>query len=186
MAHQFPQEEGNLRREPRVIFATCGSSDFRFDRMMEALEALPAADLTVQHGLSPAPLCASAYSFLPFWTMVGLMEKADVVVSHAGVGSIMCALQLGHVPIVFPRLKRYGETVDDHQPELAAALAARGTVLVATTAEELLHAVQSVPPRKAHAAFPADRLRHAVRAALRGERVRGPESLALDELAATS
>jgi UDP-N-acetylglucosamine--N-acetylmuramyl-(pentapeptide) pyrophosphoryl-undecaprenol N-acetylglucosamine transferase len=90
-----------------VIFATCGTSPFRFDRMMRALEALPTEELSVQHGPSPAPPCAVGYPFLDFGTMVELMEQADVVVSHAGVGSIMCALQAGHVPVVFPRLKRY-------------------------------------------------------------------------------
>lgn len=152
-----------------MIFATCGTSPFRFDRMMHALEALPAEDLNVQHGPSPAPPCAVGNPFLGFGTMVELMEEADVVVSHAGVGSIMCALQAGHVPVVFPRLKRYSETVDDHQAELATALAKRGTVILATTPEELVGAVQSVPPRTGHAAFPADSLRRAVRAAIRGE-----------------
>lgn len=152
-----------------MIFATCGTSPFRFDRMMRALEALPAEELNVQHGPSPAPPCAAAYPFLGFGTMVELMEEADIVVSHAGVGSIMCALQAGHVPVVFPRLKRYSETVDDHQAELATALAERGTVILATTPEELVSAVQSVPPRTGHAAFPADSLRRAVHAAIRGE-----------------
>lgn len=155
--------------ERRMIFATCGSSPAAFDRMMRALEALPAEELTVQHGPSPAPPCARAYPFLPFGTMVEFMEHADIVVSHAGVGSIMCALQAGHVPVVFPRLKRYSETVDDHQVELATALSKRGTVIVATTAEELALAVQSVPQRTHHEAFPSDGLRGAVRAAIRGE-----------------
>lgn len=167
-----------------MIFATCGSSPFQFDRMMRALEALPAADLCVQHGPSPAPPCAEAYPFLPFGRMVELMHETDIVVSHAGVGSIMCALQAGHVPVVFPRLKRYSETVDDHQAELASALAERGTVIVATTPEELVRAVQSVPPRADSGAFPAAGLRQAVHAAIRGERYRDLRAYARDEAAA--
>jgi UDP-N-acetylglucosamine transferase subunit ALG13 len=140
--------------------------------MMRALEALPAAELIVQHGPSPAPRCSAAYPFLPFGAIVELMEQADVIVSHAGVGSIMCALQAGRVPVVFPRLKRYSETCDDHQAELANALAQRGTVLVASTAEELARAVESVPAPTHHGVFPADGLRQAVRAAIHGERPR--------------
>lgn len=151
-----------------MIFATCGSSPIAFDRMMLALEALPADELIVQHGPSPAPPCAEAYPFLPFGRMVELMEQVDIVVSHAGVGSIMCALQAGHMPIVFPRLKRHSETVDDHQAELAAALSVRGTVLVATTQQELLHAVQTVPPRTGQVAFSSS-LPRAVRAAIWGQ-----------------
>jgi UDP-N-acetylglucosamine transferase subunit ALG13 len=138
--------------------------------MMQALRALPAADLVVQHGPVAPPPCATGYEFLPFGRVVELMQQADLVVSHAGVGSIMCALQAGHVPIVFPRLKRHGETVDDHQVELASALAARGTVLVATTPDELRAAVESAPRRASQRTMHSERLSTAVRAAILGQK----------------
>ena len=97
------------------------------------------------------------------------MQEADLVVSHAGVGSIMCALQAGHVPIVFPRLERYSETVDDHQAELASALAKRGTVLVATTPEELSAAAAGAPTRGSRRVLQGQGLNAAVRAAIHGE-----------------
>lgn len=137
---------------------------------MEALATLPSEELHVQHGPASAPPCAAAYPFLPFTTLADLMQSADVVVSHAGVGSIMCAVQAGHVPIVFPRLKRYRETVDDHQLELATALAAKGAVLMARTPEELVHAVRSVPARGSATTPHVERLHAAVRAAIYGER----------------
>ena len=162
-----------------MIFATCGTSPMPFDRMMSALAALPPAELIVQHGPSQAPRCAAAHPYLPFGEILDLMEQADVVVSHAGVGSIMCALQTGRVPIVFPRLKRYSETVDDHQAELGTALAERGTVLVASNAEELARAVQSLPPATRRGAFPANGLRDAVHAAIHGASARGLRAYAL-------
>lgn len=152
-----------------MIFATCGTSAAQFRRMMAALEALPADQLHVQHGPEAPPTCARAYDYLPFNRMVELIEQADVVVSHAGVGSIMCALRAGHVPIVFPRLKRYNETVDDHQAELAQALAERGNVIVAWTPEELVAAVGSCPPRGIGEVVLSDQLREAVHAAIHGE-----------------
>ena len=152
-----------------MIFATCGSSPAPFDRMMQALAALPPEDLHVQHGPATPPPCARADEFLSFGRMVELIESANVVVSHAGVGSIMCALRAGHVPIVFPRLKRYGETVDDHQAELAEALEERGNVIVVWTADELAAAVASVPPRGRVRALEADALGAAVRAAIWGK-----------------
>jgi UDP-N-acetylglucosamine transferase subunit ALG13 len=131
-----------------MIFATCGSSIFPFERMMEALAALPADELCVQHGHAQPPPCASAYPFLSFPEVVQKIELADVVVSHAGVGSVLCAVRAGHTPIIFPRLRQYSEHVDDHQAELAEALAARGTAVIAHTAAELAEAVGLVPPRR--------------------------------------
>ena len=155
--------------EDRMIFVTCGSSPIGFERLMRALDVLSPSELTVQHGPVAAPRCATAYDFLPYGRVVELMQKADLVISHAGVGSIMCALQAGHVPIVFPRVKRHGETVDDHQLELASVIAERGTVLLATNAEELRLAVESAPRRGATRILHGEGLNAAVRAAIYGE-----------------
>jgi UDP-N-acetylglucosamine--N-acetylmuramyl-(pentapeptide) pyrophosphoryl-undecaprenol N-acetylglucosamine transferase len=151
-----------------MIFATCGSSKFPFERMMEALKALPAEELHVQHGHAEAPRCARAYPFLTFREMIEQIELADVVVSHAGVGSVLCAIRAGHTPIIFPRLSRYSEHVDDHQAELAEALAERGTAVVARTPGELAAAVASVPPRRVDMTVGSRTLVDAVRAQILG------------------
>ncbi len=152
-----------------MIFATTGTSSAPFGRMMEALAALPPDQLHVQYGPSAPPPCAGAYDYLPFNRTVELIERADVVVSHAGVGSIMCAMHAGHTPIVFPRLKRYGETVDDHQAELAEALADRGTVVVAWTPEDLVTAINSASARGEAHSLALGPLGDAVRAAIHGQ-----------------
>ncbi|MCA1682453.1 MAG: hypothetical protein LC685_00375 [Actinobacteria bacterium] len=151
-----------------MIFATCGSSHLPFDRMMRALAALPIHELHVQYGPATPPSCAWSRAYLPFDGMLEKIEAASVVISHAGVGSIICALRAGHVPILFPRLERYAETVDDHQAELARALAERGMVRVAWTAEELVDGFASAPPRAPAAASSAEQLAAAVRTAIHG------------------
>lgn len=138
---------------------------------MEALSALPAAELHVQHGPNTPPPCAVAFPYLPFTALVETIKEADVVVTHAGVGSIMSAIQVGHTPVIFPRLRRYGEAVDDHQSELAEALAERGTVIVAWSASDLAAAVESIPPRREERTSTPLALAAAVRAAVRGEPV---------------
>ena len=154
-----------------MIFATCGSSHLPFDRFMRALAAVPADELVVQHGPATPPPAARAIPFLRFAEVVDLIEEADVVISHAGVGSIICAVRAGHTPIVFPRLQRHSETVDDHQVELARALEQHGTVRVATDAGQLMPAIRALPPRGASAPPDAVRLNTAVRAAIYGEPV---------------
>ena len=149
-----------------MIFVTCGTSHFGFDRLMEALTTLPAKELDVQHGPSQPPPGAVANRFLPFDGLVAKIQSADKVVSHAGVGSILCAIRAGHTPVIFPRLKRYGETVDDHQEELAEALARQGTVIVARSGIELVRALELVPPRSAVTSIGTLQLVRAVRASV--------------------
>lgn len=132
-----------------MIFATVGSTQIRFARLIRALEALPAEQLYVQHGpVEPPPGAHRATAFMQFPEVIESMERADVVVCHAGAGSILCALRAGHTPVVVPRLKRFQETVDDHQVELGRALATAGKAICVEDLSQLPASVAGAPPRR--------------------------------------
>lgn len=131
-----------------MIFATVGSTQIPFERFVRALEALPGEQLAVQHGpVGPPAGAARANAFMQFPELIESIEAADAVVCHAGAGSILCALRAGHIPVVVPRLKRYGETVDDHQVEFSRALAAEGKVIAVEDLDRLCAAVEAAPAR---------------------------------------
>jgi UDP-N-acetylglucosamine transferase subunit ALG13 len=140
-----------------VIFATVGSHPtYRFERFLRALEALPGEDLVVQYGPGqPPPNAARAVPWMTFAEIAEHMDRAAHVVSHAGAGTILCAARAGQVPIVFPRLERFGETVDDHQLELARRLAEDGRVIVVEDEAALSAALGTAPSRGAEAALDA-------------------------------
>jgi UDP-N-acetylglucosamine transferase subunit ALG13 len=62
-------------------------------------------------------------------------------VTHAGVGSILIALTNGKRPIVVPRLRAFGETVDDHQVESARRFATAGLVTLVEDPARLAEAL---------------------------------------------
>jgi beta-1,4-N-acetylglucosaminyltransferase len=132
-----------------VIFATVGSTQIPFERLVRALEGLPGEQLLVQHGPVPPPAgAAESRAYMQFPEVIESMERADVVVCHAGAGSILCALRVGHTPVVVPRLGRYQETVDDHQVELARALAEEDKVICVEELDRLAGIMSTVPPRR--------------------------------------
>jgi UDP-N-acetylglucosamine transferase subunit ALG13 len=151
-----------------VIFATVGSHPtFGFDRMLRALEALPGEELVVQHGPGRPPANArETFDFISFEQLLEQMSQASVVVSHAGVGSILCALQVGRVPVVMPREARWRETVDDHQVALAGALAPTGRIVLAESGDRLPVAVEEAQSQRADPIGDAAGLAGAVRAEL--------------------
>lgn len=133
-----------------MIFATVGSHPtFRFDRLLEALETLGVGEeLVVQHGPgTPPPNATVAVPWMSFEGIADNLARADRVVCHAGVGTILCAIRAGHVPVVFPRLSRFNETVDDHQLDLAKALVETGKVILVEEASELAPALALAPAR---------------------------------------
>ena len=151
-----------------MIFATFGTHHQPFPRFLDALASLPPDELVVQHGHSPAPRRArEAVPFLDFGAMLERVRAADVVVTHAGVGSILLARREGHTPVVVPRLHRLGEHVDDHQVDLTEALAEQGKVIPVLDVARLAGAVASVPPRGAPRPPVTGSLHRAVQEALR-------------------
>lgn len=132
-----------------MILVTVGTNEARFDRLLRALgdsQQGGGEELLVQHGPSSVrPPGAKCVDFLPYDELVEAIRRARVVVTHAGVGSIMTALSNGRRPIVVPRLARYGEAVDDHQVGLGRRLAREGLV-VCVESEEAIREALDAPP----------------------------------------
>lgn len=153
-----------------MIFVTVGTHHDPFERMLDALGQLDGSQMVVQYGPgSPPPGVARAEAYLPFEQMVECFREAETVITHAGVGSILCARREGHTPLVVPRLHGLGEHVDEHQAELTRELAARGSVVEVTDLSQLAQLVAAAPPRRAVTETVEPPLCPSVRAALAGE-----------------
>jgi UDP-N-acetylglucosamine transferase subunit ALG13 len=126
-----------------MIFVTTGTCE-PFDRLLSAVDAAALdEELVVQHGVSGVrPAGARCVDFLPFGELVELVRSARVVVTHAGVGSVLTTLMNGKRPIVVARLAEAGDAVDDHQLEFARRLAARGLVMLVEDISELPAAIR--------------------------------------------
>lgn len=83
------------------------------------------------------PKNADYFRFVPEQEIERLYNNSRIVVCHAGVGSILTALQHGKPTIVVPRKKKYGEHVDDHQLEIANKWEEEGKIIVAHDIAEL-------------------------------------------------
>jgi len=149
-----------------VIFVTVGTHHQPFERLLGALDVLPASELVVQYGPGEPPAARHAEPFMPFDAMLERFREADTVITHAGVGSIICASREGHVPLVVPRHHGLGEHVDDHQVELTRALAERGSVVPVWDVETLAETVTSAPPRQSKSTAAEPALCPSVRSAL--------------------
>lgn len=114
-----------------------------FTRAVELVTRLAGDEhVIVQHGFTPVPaLHPRTMQFSPQldWdTLTGLLERCDLAVCHAGVGSIYMALTAGHRPIVIPRLHRLGEHVDDHQLEITDRLERDGLIAVCRPGDDIV------------------------------------------------
>jgi UDP-N-acetylglucosamine transferase subunit ALG13 len=133
-----PDDAAATSRTPLRVVVTVGTMRFGFARLVERLRAILPDDAEVfwQIGPTPAPGLLDTHDSVPGSELARQFRRADVVVSHAGCGSALDALDAGKCAILVPRLKRFGEHVDDHQVEIARTLDERG-LAIARQAHEL-------------------------------------------------
>ena len=108
-----------------------GTERFPFRRAVDLLTSVPDQTWVAQTGHTPVdhddPRCRQ---WMRPDLLADLVTRSGLVVTHAGVGSILLALRAGRHPVVVPRLHRLGEHADDHQVQLADDLERRGLVSV--------------------------------------------------------
>ncbi len=107
-----------------MIFITLGSQKFQFNRLLAAVDKLIEnqiikEDVFAQTGYSDyIPRHYNFQKFLNRDEYASVMGESDMVITHGGTGAIIGAVKLGKKVIAVPRLKEYGEHVDDHQLQI--------------------------------------------------------------------
>ncbi len=136
-----------------TTFVSVGNANQPFSRLIEAVAAIAPKlpqNVVVQHGHTPLPAVAGCIA-MPFVEMEEFsryVAEADLLILHAGAGSVIHAVQAGKVPVVMPRRAQYGEHVDDHQLEFARALAGAGKVVIVEEEVCLLDAATEAMKRQ--------------------------------------
>ncbi|WP_256277760.1 glycosyltransferase [Mycolicibacterium grossiae] len=117
------------------LFVTLGTiQPYRFDAMVDAVMSTGLADDRTVWQLGATKrtdLPGTTVSQLSSTEFAEASRGADVVLTHAGVGTIMNLLDMGISPVVTPRRSSRKEHVDDHQCEIAGFLRRRALASVA-------------------------------------------------------
>lgn len=119
------------------LFVTVGSNRYPFNRLIRHIDAMIPQSWRITWQLSGGPAAyqpkrGRVEALLAFQEAQHLLRTCDTVICHAGVGSVMSALEHGQRPIVVARSQAHGEHVDDHQHDLAAFLARFPGIVVRT------------------------------------------------------
>lgn len=126
-------------RPVRKVVVTLGTHPrFTFPRLLNRLVDVlpPTVEVLWQVGTTTIDrMPAGARRHVPVAEMRQAMREADVVISHAGVGSALAAMQAGRRALYVPRRRVHGEHVDDHQVEMARELAGRSLVVAREAAD---------------------------------------------------
>ena len=119
-----------------MIFVVLGTQKFQCNRLLEQIDELISQGIIrdkvfAQKGNSDyEPKNYEYVDFVEKQQFEELIEQCDLLVTHSGVGTILSGKNHGRPVIVFPRLKKYGEHVDDHQLDIARAFGKKNLVFM--------------------------------------------------------
>ncbi|MDO8413351.1 MAG: glycosyltransferase [Gallionellaceae bacterium] len=144
-----------------MIFVTVGTHT-PFDRLVKTVDQWALAsgrnDIFAQVGLADyRPANMQWTQFLSTEEYQQQYAAADVIVAHAGTGSIITALQLGKPILIMPRQASLRETRNDHQIATAEHFRRFESVTVARDEQELIirlaeiDTLQGCPAIESHA-----------------------------------
>ncbi len=131
-----------------MVFVSVGTHQQQFDRLVKKADEIAKEKKALQFfaQIGNCKFEPKNFPFKRFLNEEELGQKiqwADIVVSHAGAGTIINSMLRKKKLIIVPRLQRFAEHTNDHQLDLAAALAAEGKCINVADVEDLAKAVES-------------------------------------------
>ena len=102
-----------------MILVTLGTQDKSFERLLKAVqkaidEGYIKEKVVVQAGYTEfTSKDMEIFDFIPRDRFDELIEKCDILITHAGVGSILTGLNNGKKVIAAARLSEYKEHIND-------------------------------------------------------------------------
>ena len=133
-----------------MILVTLGTQDKTFVRLLDEIDKLINKGIIqdkviVQAGFTKySSKNMEIFDLIPQDEFNNLMSKADLVITHGGVGNIISALEKNKKVIAVPRLAKYKEHINDHQTQIIAKFNALGYIIGLQDVDELDMALKKV------------------------------------------
>ena len=131
-----------------MILVMLGTQNNSFHRLLEEIDDLInkgiiTDEVIVQAGHTKyKSKNMKIFSLIPVEELEELIEKADLIITHGGVGSIISSLKKGKKVIAVPRLHEYQEHVNNHQKEIVETFDKKGYIIGIQDVKELNEAIE--------------------------------------------
>ena len=140
-----------------MIFVTLGTQDKPFSRLIKAVEKqVELGNITdeviVQSGCTDYKSDKlKIINYMKIDEFNSYLKQADVIITHAGVGTIIQALENNKKIIAAARKEEFGEHVSNHQQQLLESFSNAGYILPLDDFDklnEVLEKVKNFEPKK--------------------------------------
>lgn len=137
-------------RSKKMILITLGTQDKEFTRILKEVDKLITKkvikeEVVVQAGYTKyKSKNMKIFDYVSKTELEKYIEKANFVITHAGVGTIFDCLKKNKKIIAVPRLSKYKEHNNDHQLQIVEEFGKEGFIIPVYEMDELEQAIQKV------------------------------------------
>ena len=118
-----------------MILVMLGTQNNSFHRLLEEIDRLIDSGVINEKVIVQAGYTKyesknmRIFSLIPQDELEKYQDKADLIITHGGVGSIISSLKREKKVIAVPRLHKYGEHVNDHQKQIVESFDKKGYII---------------------------------------------------------
>ena len=133
-----------------MILVLLGTQNNSFHRLLEEIEKLIEKkvikdEVIVQSGYTKYESNhMKIFGLIPKQKLEQYQNKADVIITHGGVGSIISSIKKGKKVIAIPRNHEYNEHVNNHQKEIVKLFDEKGYIIGIKEVGELEEALSKL------------------------------------------
>ena len=133
-----------------MILVTLGTQDKEFKRLLKEIDRLIDEKIITDKVIVQAGYTKyesknmDVFDYVPTDELDKYIDKADYIITHAGVGSVFGALNKNKKIIAVPRLSKYKEHTNDHQLELIEELGKENLLIPVVEMKELEDAIKKI------------------------------------------
>ena len=144
----FNKSENTIFREGPVVFVVTGTQA-PFDRLLSIIDTWASKQVkyTVIAQMANSEINfknMTCFDYLEPDVFNEYFNHADVIIGHAGIGTIITALENEKKLVVFPRLVKYNEHRNDHQYHTAFGFEKLGLINVAYNEKDLFRYLNNI------------------------------------------
>ena len=133
-----------------MILVLLGTQNNSFHRLLEEIDRLIEKNIITDEVIVQSGYTKYNSKNMKIFELISkeelnkLQDKADLIITHGGVGSIISSIKKGKKVIAVPRLHEYNEHVNNHQKEIIRLFNEEGYIIGIDSIEELENALLNI------------------------------------------
>ncbi len=133
-----------------MILIMLGTQNNSFHRILEEVDRLIDSNIIKEEVIAQTGYTKyksrniKTIDFMPNEELEKLEQQANYIITHGGVGSIISSIEKGKKVIAVPRLKQFGEHVNDHQLDIVQSFDKMGYIIGIASISQLEEAIEKI------------------------------------------